>query len=389
MSTVVNGHRDEDSTHTHGHTHQGHTHQGHIHQGRTHHGHILPMLSFSASTPTDEENPLDTNPAIAIDTPLWEQPEDVIGSSMVTEPPLQGSQTTQYDFHHQHHHDTQTTAATTVTTTPYIDVNRAVVLVDGVKEDEEDDEPDERAPLLGTGGGSGGGTGSGGIGGGNRGLGLTLPLNMPRRSSSYTGLVMENGEADPNMASSIASFLRSKSESENLFSCDASCSPQDSEKLLDGEVKSPADPVLLNVANQFVKDILTKAQEEATKKDLATDKVVIDADKIRSDERLMEVVRRFVSDIMIKAKAEAWDSMRQIQNNNNNIVNVKDEAAAATGGGGGGGAGTVGGAAGLASPGSIQGERVYRRRGPWYVQMGRVFATFLSRICPCRCPTKP
>ncbi|XP_042230274.1 uncharacterized protein LOC121871824 isoform X5 [Homarus americanus] len=339
MSTVVNGHRDEDSTHTHGHTHQGHTHQGHIHQGRTHHGHILPMLSFSASTPTDEENPLDTNPAIAIDTPLWEQPEDVIGSSMVTEPPLQGSQTTQYDFHHQHHHDTQTTAATTVTTTPYIDVNRAVVLVDGVKEDEEDDEPDERAPLLGTGGGSGGGTGSGGIGGGNRGLGLTLPLNMPRRSSSYTGLVMENGEADPNMASSIASFLRSKSESENLFSCDASCSsPQDSEKLLDGEVKSPADPVLLNVANQFVKDILTKAQEEATKKDLATD---------------------------------------------------KDEAAAATGGGGGGGAGTVGGAAGLASPGSIQGERVYRRRGPWYVQMGRVFATFLSRICPCRCPTKP
>ncbi|XP_042230273.1 uncharacterized protein LOC121871824 isoform X4 [Homarus americanus] len=346
MSTVVNGHRDEDSTHTHGHTHQGHTHQGHIHQGRTHHGHILPMLSFSASTPTDEENPLDTNPAIAIDTPLWEQPEDVIGSSMVTEPPLQGSQTTQYDFHHQHHHDTQTTAATTVTTTPYIDVNRAVVLVDGVKEDEEDDEPDERAPLLGTGGGSGGGTGSGGIGGGNRGLGLTLPLNMPR-------------------------------------------SPQDSEKLLDGEVKSPADPVLLNVANQFVKDILTKAQEEATKKDLATDKVVIDADKIRSDERLMEVVRRFVSDIMIKAKAEAWDSMRQIQNNNNNIVNVKDEAAAATGGGGGGGAGTVGGAAGLASPGSIQGERVYRRRGPWYVQMGRVFATFLSRICPCRCPTKP
>ncbi|XP_042242024.1 uncharacterized protein LOC121879431, partial [Homarus americanus] len=118
MSTVVNGHRDEDSTHTHGHTHQGHTHQGHIHQGRTHHGHILPMLSFSASTPTDEENPLDTNPAIAIDTPLWRQPEDVIGSSMVTEPPPRLERPSMTSTTNT---DTQTTAATTVTTTPYID----------------------------------------------------------------------------------------------------------------------------------------------------------------------------------------------------------------------------------------------------------------------------
>ncbi|KAK3868172.1 hypothetical protein Pcinc_026415 [Petrolisthes cinctipes] len=51
-------------------------------------------------------------------------------------------------------------------------------------------------------------------------------------------------------------------------------------------------------------------------------------------------------------------------------------------------AGSQGTTAGLTSPSSAPGGRFWRR-GPWYAQMGRVFATFLSRICPCRCPTKP
>ncbi|KAK4297994.1 hypothetical protein Pmani_029617 [Petrolisthes manimaculis] len=51
-------------------------------------------------------------------------------------------------------------------------------------------------------------------------------------------------------------------------------------------------------------------------------------------------------------------------------------------------AGSQGTTEGLTSPGSAPGGRFWRR-GPWYAQMGRVFATLLSRVCPCRCPTKP
>ncbi|XP_063597766.1 uncharacterized protein LOC134774314 [Penaeus indicus] len=157
-------------------------------------------------------------------------------------------------------------------------------------------------------------------------------------------------------------------------------SAHETEALLDDEPPRRDDPRLLDVANQFVSEIIARAKEEATKKVTAGEKVLPGhVDEARSDERLMEMVRRFVSDIMTKAKAEAWDSMREIQNNNNNVLSEKDEAAAAAAGGG---------ATGLASPGSTPGERLFRR-GPWYVQMGRVFATFLSRICPCRCPTKP
>ncbi|XP_069184401.1 uncharacterized protein [Procambarus clarkii] len=328
MSTVVNGLREEDSsqTNTHAHT-QAHTH-AHNYQGRTHRGHILPMLSFSASTPTDEENPLDTNPVLAIDTPIWEHPEDVIDSSLGTETPPGPQQHGDYNYnHHNTTHDDPDSE-----TTPLIDVDPVdVVLVDGVRGEEENDgELDERTPLLG---GAGGGDGVRGLGG------LALPVNISRRTQTR-----ETGAA----------------------SCLVS-----------------ADPELLDVANHFVMEILNRAQLEATKKLPATDKVtLVETEKLRPDERLMEVVRRFVSDIMTQAKAEAWDSMRQIQTNNNNVLSAKDEAAAAA-------VTPAGVGPGLAPAGSVQSERVNRRGGPWYVEMGRVFAVFLSRICPCRCPTKP
>ncbi|KAK7055056.1 hypothetical protein SK128_009292 [Halocaridina rubra] len=41
---------------------------------------------------------------------------------------------------------------------------------------------------------------------------------MYLRSSSHIGIALENGECHGDMESSIASFLRSKSESENLAS---------------------------------------------------------------------------------------------------------------------------------------------------------------------------
>nr|XP_045602489.1 uncharacterized protein LOC123760748 [Procambarus clarkii] len=312
MSTVVNGLREEDSsqTNTHAHT-QAHTH-AHNYQGRTHRGHILPMLSFSASTPTDEENPLDTNPVLAIDTPIWEHPEDVIDSSLGTETPPGPQQHGDYNYnHHNTTHDDPDSE-----TTPLIDVDPVdVVLVDGVRGEEENDgELDERTPLLG---GAGGGDGVRGLGG------LALPVNISRRSSSHVGLLMENGEAHPDMETSIASFLRSKSESENLTSNVTPTSTQTRETGAASCLVS-ADPELLDVANHFVMEILNRAQLEATKKLPAADKVtLVETEKLRPDERLMEIVRRFVSDIMTQAKAEAWDSMRQIQTNNNNVLSAK------------------------------------------------------------------
>lgn len=51
-------------------------------------------------------------------------------------------------------------------------------------------------------------------------------------------------------------------------------SPQDTENLLEeSDAKATADPELINVANQFVTEIITKAQVEATKKLPTGDKV--------------------------------------------------------------------------------------------------------------------
>ncbi|XP_042891989.1 protein argonaute 18-like isoform X3 [Penaeus japonicus] len=358
MSTIINGHREDEPAHTHAHT-----------QSHRPHGHILPMLSISASTPTDEENPLDTDPTVNVDLTLWEAPEHVVDASLATETTSgspgheedeeEGQRQPLLNRHPQENEeegeDDEGEDGRDPETIPFIDLGgRAGMLQDQQHEDLLD-ELDENAPLLGGGGGGGGGgRGGGGGGGGGRGDGeggggggrdvssggrgsevqnsgsggLSLPASMPRRSSSHIGLTMENGDAHGDMESSIASFLRSRSESENLASSATTASSHETETSLHEGIPRRDDPRLLDVANQFVSEIIARAKEEATKKV---------------------------------------------------PVGEKDEAAAAAAGGG---------TAGLASPGSTPGERLFRR-GPWYVQMGRVFATFLSRICPCRCPTKP
>ncbi|XP_068230153.1 uncharacterized protein [Palaemon carinicauda] len=473
MSTVVNGHREDDNT--------PHSRP---------HGHILPMLSFSASTPTDEDNPLDSNPVIAIDMPLWEQQEDAVAPSI--------------QISNQDDLDDDAQGGRNAETVPLIDVARDVILIDG-PDGEDDDEPDENAPLLagGSRGGGGGGIGMGsGLGGcsddADRSLGgLGIPLNMPRRSSSHIGIAMENGEIDADMESSIASFLRSKSESENLASSAATNSPDGDEAKDDLKSSAQKSSVseLRDVASQLVSEVLNQAQAKASNSNNLEGKVEENEQRIEdphSDERLMEIVHRFVSDIMSAAKAEAWDSMRQIQNNNNNVVSLKGEekpwpadphsdeelmdkvrhfvseilaaakaeawdrmrqtqstnchfaspvkvedkqsvvephtdeqlkdqarfvseivataketqetqrqeqiannnvvlplkeeaALAATAADGDG---VKRGPQNLASPASNHAERLFRG-GPWYAQMGRVFSAIVSRICPCRCPTKP
>nr|XP_053654184.1 uncharacterized protein LOC128703523 [Cherax quadricarinatus] len=257
------------------------------------------------------------DPAIAIDMPIWEHPEDVIDSSLVSETAAgfqqqDGGHYYHYQQHHQHYQQDDRSHDHDAQAAPLIDVDQAVVLIDGVREDEEEEDDDERSPLLG-------GNECDGV------AGLSLPLNMSRRASSHIGLLMENGETHQSMETTVANFLRSKSDSCHLASTLTTSSPGDTDRLLDGaETMMTTDPELRDVANHFVTEILTRAQLEASKKlPTTTDKVVLDADKLKSDERLMEVVRRFVSDIMTKAKAEAWDSMRQIQTNNNNVLTVK------------------------------------------------------------------
>ncbi|XP_068230154.1 uncharacterized protein [Palaemon carinicauda] len=263
MSTVVNGHREDDNT--------PHSRP---------HGHILPMLSFSASTPTDEDNPLDSNPVIAIDMPLWEQQEDAVAPSI--------------QISNQDDLDDDAQGGRNAETVPLIDVARDVILIDG-PDGEDDDEPDENAPLLagGSRGGGGGGIGMGsGLGGcsddADRSLGgLGIPLNMPRSP--------DGDEAKDDLKSSA----QKSSVSE-----------------------------LRDVASQLVSEVLNQAQAKASNSNNLEGKVEENEQRIEdphSDERLMEIVHRFVSDIMSAAKAEAWDSMRQIQNNNNNVVSLKGE----------------------------------------------------------------
>ncbi|XP_068230155.1 uncharacterized protein [Palaemon carinicauda] len=296
MSTVVNGHREDDNT--------PHSRP---------HGHILPMLSFSASTPTDEDNPLDSNPVIAIDMPLWEQQEDAVAPSI--------------QISNQDDLDDDAQGGRNAETVPLIDVARDVILIDG-PDGEDDDEPDENAPLLagGSRGGGGGGIGMGsGLGGcsddADRSLGgLGIPLNMPRRSSSHIGIAMENGEIDADMESSIASFLRSKSESENLASSAATNSPDGDEAKDDLKSSAQKSSVseLRDVASQLVSEVLNQAQAKASNSNNLEGKgeeKPWPADP-HSDEELMDKVRHFVSEILAAAKAEAWDRMRQTQSTN-------------------------------------------------------------------------
>ncbi|XP_066990503.1 uncharacterized protein [Macrobrachium rosenbergii] len=302
MSAVVNGHREDENT-THARPH----------------GHILPMLSFSASTPTDEDNPLDSNAAIAIDMTLWEQPEDAIAPSIQI--------SSQDDL------NDDDLGGRNAEAVPLIDVARDVILVDGP--DGEDDEVDENAPLL-AGGSRGVGSSIMGMGlrvcsdDGNIG-GLGIPVNMPRRSSSHIGIGLENGDIHADMESSIASFLRYKSESGNVASSSAA---RDSEGGDGGERQrvlknisqtSSSVSELRDVASHLVFEVISQAQAKASNTNNLNSKVE-ENERIEdphSDERLMEIVRRFVSNIMFAAKAEAWDSMRQIQNNNNNVLSLK------------------------------------------------------------------
>ncbi|KAK8393950.1 hypothetical protein O3P69_006944 [Scylla paramamosain] len=349
MSAVVNGHREENEAGA-----EGGSGAGGFSRGRPHHGHILPMLSFSASTPTEDEDPLENDPVLAIDSPLWEQPEVEV---VVTEPTSyhhHNHDPSSPPHHHRHHYQDDEHS-------PLIAPERTVLIMDSSRCSDEEDEVNERMPLL---------SDSGGGGSGGSGVGLSLPLNLSRRASSQVGLPMANGDTGGDMSSTIASFLRIRTDRS------------------DSQVREQEDCTeeaagLREVAGRLVTEVLARAKEQAA----TTTATSISSKQMTPDERLMEMVRGFVNDIMARAKAEAYDSMCHIQNNNNNLVMGKEETAAS---------GTVSGwdksyegAHGLASPSSASGGRTYRRGGPWYVQMGRVFSSFLTRICPCRCPTKP
>ncbi|XP_066990499.1 uncharacterized protein [Macrobrachium rosenbergii] len=305
MSAVVNGHREDENT-THARPH----------------GHILPMLSFSASTPTDEDNPLDSNAAIAIDMTLWEQPEDAIAPSIQI--------SSQDDL------NDDDLGGRNAEAVPLIDVARDVILVDGP--DGEDDEVDENAPLL-AGGSRGVGSSIMGMGlrvcsdDGNIG-GLGIPVNMPRRSSSHIGIGLENGDIHADMESSIASFLRYKSESGNVASSSAA---RDSEGGDGGERQrvlknisqtSSSVSELRDVASHLVFEVISQAQAKASNTNNLNSKGEEKqwiAEDPQSDEELMEKVRQFVSEIMAAAKAEAWDNMRQTQSNSHFQSSQKGE----------------------------------------------------------------
>ncbi|XP_064121359.1 uncharacterized protein LOC135225799 isoform X2 [Macrobrachium nipponense] len=260
MSAVVNGHREDENT-THSRPH----------------GHILPMLSFSASTPTDEDNPLDSNPAIAIDMTLWEHPEDAIPPSI---------QISSQDDMNDDDLGVRNTEAM-----PLIDVARDVILIDGP--DGEDDELDENAPLLA---------------GGSRGVGSNVEM----------GLRVGSDDDDRNIGGLGIPVNMPRSEDGN---------GAERQDVLKNITQSSSVSELRDVASQLVFEVISQAQTKASNTNNLDSKVE-ENERIEdphSDERLMEIVRRFVSNIMFAAKTEAWDSMRQIQNNNNNVLSLKGE----------------------------------------------------------------
>lgn len=310
MSTVVNGHREGEGGRRGVGGAGPSSGSGRIppSRGRPPHGHILPTLSFSASTPTEDEDPLDHDPVLAIDSPLWEQPEVEV---VVHEPT---------PHHHQNHDPSPPHPRPSFREeeeeeegnedTPLLSSERGARIMTSVECNHAEEEASERVPLL-----------SGCFSGGASATGLTLPLNLSRSAQ-------------------------------------------------DGVEECEGQEGLREVAGRLVKEVLQRAKEQAAL-----------SRKVSADERLMEVVRGFVNEILIHAKAEAYDSMCHVQNNNNNLMAGKEDTAAS-----GHIPSSTDASHSLASPSE---SRPYRRGGPWYVQMGRVFSSFLSRICPCRCPTKP
>ncbi|XP_050698450.1 uncharacterized protein LOC126986366 isoform X2 [Eriocheir sinensis] len=310
MSTVVNGHREGEGGRRGVGGAGPSSGSGRIppSRGRPPHGHILPTLSFSASTPTEDEDPLDHDPVLAIDSPLWEQPEVEV---VVHEPT---------PHHHQNHDPSPPHPRPSFReeeeeeegneNTPLLSSERGASIMTSVECNHAEEEASERVPLL-----------SGCFSGGASATGLTLPLNLSRSAQ-------------------------------------------------DGVEECEGQEGLREVAGRLVKEVLQRAKEQAAL-----------SRKVSADERLMEVVRGFVNEILIHAKAEAYDSMCHVQNNNNNLMAGKEDTAAS-----GHIPSSTDASHSLASPSE---SRPYRRGGPWYVQMGRVFSSFLSRICPCRCPTKP
>ncbi|XP_066990504.1 uncharacterized protein [Macrobrachium rosenbergii] len=296
MSAVVNGHREDENT-THARPH----------------GHILPMLSFSASTPTDEDNPLDSNAAIAIDMTLWEQPEDAIAPSIQI--------SSQDDL------NDDDLGGRNAEAVPLIDVARDVILVDGP--DGEDDEVDENAPLL-AGGSRGVGSSIMGMGlrvcsdDGNIG-GLGIPVNMPRRSSSHIGIGLENGDIHADMESSIASFLRYKSESGNVASSSAA---RDSEGGDGGERQrvlknisqtSSSVSELRDVASHLVFEVISQAQAKASNTNNLNSKGEQWTGDLQLHHQLMERARSLIAGILSAAGEEAQNTLEQIHRKNNVI----------------------------------------------------------------------
>lgn len=141
MSTVINGHREEEPARTHAHT-------------QSHRPHILPMLSISASTPTDEENPLDTDPTVNVDLTLWEAPEHVVDASLANEAMTSdegddGQQQLLLNRHPQEDAEDDDDGAgggRDPETIPFIDVSRSGILQDHQHEDL--DEVDGEAAMV-------------------------------------------------------------------------------------------------------------------------------------------------------------------------------------------------------------------------------------------------
>ncbi|XP_050698461.1 uncharacterized protein LOC126986366 isoform X3 [Eriocheir sinensis] len=306
MSTVVNGHREGEGGRRGVGGAGPSSGSGRIppSRGRPPHGHILPTLSFSASTPTEDEDPLDHDPVLAIDSPLWEQPEVEV---VVHEPT---------PHHHQNHDPSPPHPRPSFReeeeeeegneNTPLLSSERGASIMTSVECNHAEEEASERVPLL-----------SGCFSGGASATGLTLPLNLSRRPSSHVGMMTSTIGPPQDMSTSIATFLSTRLVPRHH---EHSVSAQDGVEECEGQ------------------------------------------------EGLREVAGRLVKEVLQRAKEQAALSRKEDTAASGHIPSSTDASHS------------------LASPSE---SRPYRRGGPWYVQMGRVFSSFLSRICPCRCPTKP
>ncbi|XP_076056301.1 uncharacterized protein LOC143034247 [Oratosquilla oratoria] len=272
MSVVVNGHADENaSQHRSGQQPNNPTiqtlHQPPASQPHNFHNNpmathirnppVAPTLSFSLATPEDE--------AVDEDDVMISMAAPPSAAPPVAAPPL--NRASSPDAPSENPPSTEENA-------PLLNLHQVVEdHSEGVAEEDDDEDHSERSPLLGSG----------------------LQLNMPRRSSSHIGIAFENdespgssnpqqmnGELSPSPTSaSASSFARSKSESENLSVTNNRSPPTtlnldrttsatidltktrtsgDCEGLLQNNAH------LIEVANKFVCEIISKAKEEAMKK---------------------------------------------------------------------------------------------------------------------------